>query len=255
MADPPFQLPDGVTFRRAQRALLFLLEVTGPGGRHSRRVTQGDWDRLHRYQSLKPETLRTSWSRAKSDLIRLGAPVRREPDGRRMEFAVLPGAWEFAHKTLDALIVAYPPQPRRPPRERDYEAADRRSKKRYQRRQQVRRLRLYEQKTVREIAEEIGASVGTVHNDLKDLGLVGTWQCVWPNLHTPARCIAAIQEGVRQVVQDVEGRGSRGRADALMRLVDEVARLSAGGFLIDEWDDPDVEFDYEAYLRERSESA
>lgn len=257
-SEPDFQLPDGLTVRRAREALSLILETSGPGARFERRVTRADWERLQG-SWRNPATVRRSWERAKADLAKLGAPVRSERDGRRVELILLPGAWEYAHETLDAITRAYPPKPRKPLQLPPLETAtDRRELARVERREKVRRARLYGQLSIREIAQQLDVSVGTVHADLKALRLSGTWERIHPDWNAPEECLEALREGVRQVVQDASGHGVRARAEALSKLAEALAeRQQPEADPWDDWDETDValpELDYDD-LDERSWSA
>lgn len=252
-----FTIPDGLTRGRVERALCLLLEVSAPGARQARRVDVDDWRRLVLSSGRRPETVRTTWERAKSDLVKLSAPVRLERDGRRVVLVVLGGACEFAQATLDALARAHPlARPKAPRRVDETLARAARGAKLWDRRQQVRQLRLNSGLSVRAIARELGVSAATVHADIRALGLVGTWERVRPGEHRPSESLEAIRQGVASLRADVRGRAAQRRLRTILKQVEELEALFRDGWLFDRWNDSDaVVMDFDELHEDRSHSA
>ena len=253
-----FTLPDGLTRGRVERALCLLLEVSAPGARQERRVDVDDWTRLVLSSDRRPETVRTTWERAKSDLVKLGAPVRLERDGRRVVLVVLAGACEFAQATLDALARAYPPPaPKAPRRVDDTLARAARGAKLWDRRQQVRQLRLDSGLSVRAIAAALEVSAATVHADLRALGLIGSsWERVRPSEHRPSESLEAIRQGVSSLRTGVRGRAAKRQLRTVLKQVEELAGFFRDGWLLDRWNDSEVvEMDFDGLHEDRSHSA
>lgn len=255
-----FTIPDGLTRGRVERALCLLLEVSALGARQVRRVDVDDWRRLVLSSDRRPETVRTTWERAKSDLVKLGAPVRLERDGRRVVLVVLAGACEFAQATLDALARACPPPvPKAPPRVDDTLARAARGVKLWDRRQQVRQLRLDSGLSVRAIAAALEVSAATVHADLRALDLVGgggSWERVRPGEHRPSESLEAIRQGVSSLRTDLRGRAAKRRLRTVLQQVEELAGFFRDGWLLDRWADSEtVVMDFDGLHDDRSHSA
>ena len=156
VAGPPARRsPTPRAARKAAGRLRDLIETTR---RRPSCIEYCDFERLFG-GGRDPETVRRDWERTKATLEAMGAPVQRERDGREVYLRFSRRAWAFTQEVLLA------PCPARRTESRRQSARRRRAEARARRRQEARELWL-EYETLREIAELLEVSVGTVHADL-----------------------------------------------------------------------------------------
>jgi len=160
--------------------------------------------------------VRRDWERTKATLEAMGAPVQRERDGREVYLRFSRRAWAFTQEVLCAPYPSTVDSPRR-------RASRGRAEARARRREEARELWL-DYETVREIAELLGVSVGTVHADLAGPELRWLrWRGHRLDLDDEARCVAWLLARERELDARIDEALAEGVDDAqaveLVRLL------------------------------------